>query len=1288
MNKHKNHGILHCHSEYSMFDGTMKVNTLAKKAKELDAPFVTLTDHGTLLGIPSFMAACREENIKGIPGVEAYFEEENDFIHHGHLLLIAKNWDGYIAIGKCVTQSNMRMDNGFPLMNLEILYKNLGPGSKGFNNVICCTACVGGVFSQILLTDDKIREKQHKLRSIQQNDKCCPPNAPEYIALCDKLNKYQAELNDISAEIKSKTELSKRTYKLELRSLKKFEGEEHDKLQTALNAKMARSEAAKKELPMLQKKKKELNTLVSEMKTKIKKYDAKIEKYNKTEAEIQALEDEKIGPDNAVNLAEQRLLQFIDIFGKDNIFMEMQYHGLTSEINAFTKLKLIAKKLGIRLVVSNDAHIMDNSEDEITKRHMLSTLRYCSRWEAKTPDLKEYYIKDDEQLKKATAPILNDEEFEECLRSLDYIDNVCTGEWNHELHYPKYIVSGREVNAEEELRQLSEKNIPLRYGSNFTDEHRERLNHELDVICSMGYADYTLIVQEYVNYGRSIGAKWRYNVGIRGSGAASIVNYLTGITNLDPMKYDLLFERYLNPERVSMPDIDIDMATTIREDIYEHVKHIRGDMAVCKISTVGTQLPNKCIRNTARILGLRDTGNSKEYNKLADAICKSIPSEGECWSSLKEQWKDNEKASEIIQYAPLLENTPIQLSTHAAGVIISDNDDVSDYVPLRYDEDAGWACQCDMVEAEKDMGLLKMDFLGSITLDVISECNRLIYERHGYCPNLDELPLEKAVFDMLSSGLTNGVFQLESDGMKDILTKFKPTCFEDIILILAAYRPGPMQYIPKIIDVKNKVKEPEYLIPQLKPILETTYGYPIYQEQIISIFHEIAGFSLGEADIIRRHMSKKHTEEFLKYHGKTIAGFIKSGMTEEQAEAFWTELIDFSKYAFNKGHAASYAKNTYITAWQKCYYPIEFYTATLCYCDNSDKIKMYVQEAKNKGIKFLAPDINRAGCNYEIVNDSIMLGFSAISGLNSQAELIVNARNMHSGWFRDFNDYCEYGVTDKVIMEHLIYVGAFDSLCDNRAALLSVLPEVLSYKETEKKAVKNLQVNPDSEKDVVELRNARNAIANIILPVEMADIQDRYEQEFKNVGFYITGHPLDMYPDPKQCRCKPLNRLTVGKCSVLGIISSIKECNTKKSEQMAFFTLEDKISAIDCVAFPSVWSAIKQNIYDGAVIKLSGRCEKRNDKLQIIVDKIEKVHKQPPQIIMCIPNLIAWQQQIYLMAKVYEKDEGLPLILYDRSMGEFRTTTMKLDEKIVGLGLPNVTIRIYDPRKNNYIQEY
>ena len=955
------HGILHVHSMYSINDSTQTPEEIVKRAKELGCQHITLTDHGTLLGIDSFMEAGEKYDINTVPGVETYLEDRQ------HLILIAKNYKGFQLISKGIREANahqyIRKIKGksmvFPIMTKDIL--NVFKGSE---DVIATSACIQGPIASILLRNFYIEKQIEKLRKKQ--DSCKDSfirflEADEkYKKICQNITAYKSDrtafakytkepykqgtekrkeqLSKIKDDLKNSNDLSeKKIFSLQskMEKLKKEIRDREDLIITATNT----VDFSNKKLDTLEKNKAKWKTIRDDHKSKK-------ERYEKIEADIKKIHTEN--EEELYREAVRAVKYYKSVF--PYFFIEVQYHGLEQEKIVMPLLLKIAKETNTPIIAANDAHMKDGSEESVVARQIVRYNYFSKHQKADSSDY-SLYLKSDEELIKSLCMVLPREDVLNAISNTKILEE-CKVIFPNEKHYPV-------CKSEKTFRELLEdaRNAKIKNGL-WDETYEKRLNHEIEVIESMGFVDYHMVVRDFCIAGRKLGVipknelscmpieykkalEWiemkNFSTGIgvgpgRGSAAGSLVCYLLGITNIDPIRYGLLFERFLNPERVTMPDIDTDIKTSLRPFLIRYVKQVHGEKSVCSIMTENTYAAKASIQMVGRdradeLYGYLPDTEQKEkkskYLKRVREITDLLPDNAGNLSSYDEmferQFKSDSEAELLWNRAKMIEGCISSTGIHAGGIVISDNDDINEYVPLAWKEDKQvWAAQRDMVRIEAK-GLLKMDILGLNTFDCTSDCLHMIKKNYGISINIDEIPFESEVFEEIySKGHTNNIFQFESPGMKKMLKDFMPSSIDDIILLVAAYRPGPMEFLPNLIDIKHGRKPLTYLTSELEPILSSTYGQIIYQEQVMQIFQKLAGYSLGQADLVRRAMSKKKEEKLLIERSafvygdseRNITGCVKNGINAESAEQLFDDMIDFAKYAFNKCSTRSALKET------------------------------------------------------------------------------------------------------------------------------------------------------------------------------------------------------------------------------------------------------------------------------------------------------------------------------------------------------------------------------------------
>ena len=899
-------------------------------------------------------------------------------------------------------------------------------------------------------------------------------------------------------------------------------------------------------------------------------------------------------------------LRYQKIFGEGNFFLELQDHGIPEQKLVNQGLVRMAKETGIELVATNDVHYT-YAEDE--KPH---DILLCIQTGKKIEDEDrmryeggQYYIKSEEEMRELFpyAP--------QALENTERIARRC----NVEIEFgvtklPKFDVP-EGYTSWEYLNKLCREGFERRY-PDAGEDLRERLEYELSTIHSMGYVDYFLIVWDFIRYARDHGIM----VGPgRGSAAGSIVAYCLEITSIDPIKYQLLFERFLNPERVSMPDIDVDFCFERRQEVIDYVVRKYGSDRVVQIVTFGTLAARGVIRDVGRVMDLPYA--------FVDSIAKMVPQELNITleralkmsQELKKSYEEDPQVRELIDMSMRLEGLPRHTSMHAAGVVISQKA-IDEYVPLSLGSDGSVTTQFTMTTLE-ELGLLKMDFLGLRTLTVIQDAARLAEKSAGHPIDINQIDYnDKAVLDSIGTGKTDGVFQLESAGMKSFMKELKPQSLEDIIAGISLYRPGPMDFIPKYIKGKNNVDSITYDCPQLKPILEPTYGCIVYQEQVMQIVRDLGGYTLGRSDLVRRAMSKKKGDVMQKerqnfVYGNPeegVPGCVSNGIDEKTANKIYDEMIDFAKYAFNKSHAAAYAVVAYQTAWLKYYYPVEFMAALMTsVIDNPGKVAEYIYTCRQMGIGILPPDINEGVGNFSVDGGNIRYGLAAIKSIGRPViESLIRERE-RGGKFRSLKDFIERmsgKEVNKRTIEHFIKSGAFDSLGGTRKQFMVVYVQLMDQVNQERKYSMTGQM---SLFDLVGEEEKAE------FDTQMPDVGE-YEKETRLsfekevMGVYLSGHPMEEYEERWR---KGITRTTLDfqldeetgrtrvhdgvKETVGGIIAGKTIKYTKNNKTMAFLTIEDLAGTVEVVVFPRDYEKYRQYLTEENKVFVRGRVSEEDD---------------------------------------------------------------------------------------------
>jgi len=921
-----------------------------------------------------------------------------------------------------------------------------------------------------------------------------------------------------------------------------------------------------------------------------------------------------------------------NIFGED-YYLELQNNGLPEQVMVNQKLITLSRELNIPLVGTNDAHYL-KKEDSYNHEILLciQTAKKMTDPDRMKFSTDEFYIKSPEEMADYFSAV------PEAIENTVKIADKCNFEFEFGVtKLPNYDVPKEFKTHEEYFYKLTWDGIEKRYGKDYGDEIKQRAEYELGIISKMGYIDYYLIVWDYINYAKSVGIP----VGPgRGSGAGSIVAYAIGITDIDPLKYNLLFERFLNPDRISMPDFDIDFSDERRQEVIDYVARKYGRDHVSQIITFGTMSAKSVIRDVGRVLDV-------PYGDV-DKIAKMIPFEVhmtldkalEQNRELKDEYENNETTRRIIDIAKGLEGMPRNASTHACGVVITKNP-VDTYVPL-CTNDGNVVAQYTMVLLE-ELGLLKMDFLGLRTLSVIANSLELIKKNRGIDVVFDEKMDDPEVYRLWQEGKSFGIFQFESGGITSFMKELKPDCFEDIVAGVSLYRPGPMDQIPRYIKGKLNPGHNEYTHPALEPILNVTYGCMVYQEQVMQIVRDLAGYSLGRADLVRRAMGKKKLDVMAKerevfIHGQVdeegnviVPGCVRNGIDEESADKIFDEMSEFAKYAFNKSHAAAYAVISYRTAYLKAYYKEELMAATLnSFLGNLDKIPIYIQDCKDMGIEILNPNINESETKFTVIDNKIRFGLGTIKNVGiSAVDSIVREREKN-GAYESFTSFCERikdESVNKKCIESLIKAGAFDDFGKTRATLLASFEAIVDTINNESR---NKIENQVSMFDLMEDKQ-ENIEKQKYLFIEKEEMETRelLSLEKEMLGVYISGHPLDKYRKSieRQSNISTINMMkineeveTVGEAisykdgqsvKFIGIISKVKKKFTKKNTTMAFVTVEDFFGSTEIIIFDGVYQKMSHIIVEDNIILIEGRLSIREDEpVKIVASSIKEFSEE------------------------------------------------------------------------------
>ena len=981
--------------------------------------------------------------------------------------------------------------------------------------------------------------------------------------------------------------------------------------------------------------------------------------------------------------ARQTALEYQEIFGKDNYFLELQDHGIPDQRLVNQQLLRMSEELHIPLVATNDVHY--TYEDDVAAHDIL----LCIQTGKKLTDENrmryeggQYFVKSPEQMAELFPYAL------QALENTHKIAKRCHVEIEFGVtKLPRFDVPSP-YTSWEYLNKLCYEGLDERYGDR-AEELKPRLKYELDTIQKMGYVDYFLIVWDFIRYARDHGIP----VGPgRGSAAGSIVSYTLGITQLDPIRYNLLFERFLNPERVSMPDIDVDFCFERRQEVIDYVVRKYGKDCVAQIVTFGTMAARGVIRDVGRVMDLPYA--------LCDSIAKMIPQELnitidkalEMNHELKTLYDTDEKIKELINMSRRLEGLPRHTSMHAAGVVISQKE-VDEYVPLSRAADGTIVTQFTMTTLE-ELGLLKMDFLGLRTLTVIDNAVRLVAKDTGR--KLDMLKIDyndRTVLDSIGTGKTEGVFQLESGGMKNFMKELKPQSLEDIIAGISLYRPGPMDFIPQYIRGKNNPETITYDCPQLQPILEPTYGCIVYQEQVMQIVRDLGGYTLGRSDLVRRAMSKKKAAVMAKerqnfvYGNKEedVPGCIANGIDEKTANKIYDDMTDFAKYAFNKSHAAAYALVAYQTAYLKYYYPVEFMAALMTsVIDNPPKVAEYILTCRQMGIRILPPDINVGEAGFTVDGKNIRYGLSAIKSIGRPViDAVVEERTL-GGSYRSLKDFIERLTgkeTNKRTIENFIKSGAFDGLGGTRKQFMMIYADIMDRIAHEKKSSMTGQMTLF---DLMGEEDKREY--EIQLPkVGEYDKEQLLAFEKEVLGIYVSGHPLEKYEalwkhvitnvtsdfalDEETGHSKVMdgNRAVIG-----GILTDKRVKYTKTNKTMAYLTVEDLVGTVEVVVFPKDYEKNLQYLNVDDRVFIRGRVSSEDDQSsKLICEKIFRFDEVPQELwiqFATISDYRAREKQLFDLLRNSDGKDYVVIYVRDgrsvRRLGD--NWTVRADESLLG----------------------
>lgn len=938
---------------------------------------------------------------------------------------------------------------------------------------------------------------------------------------------------------------------------------------------------------------------------------------------------------NDYEAAKKAAIEYRDIFGENNYFIEIQDHGYADQKRILPNLIKLSKETGIPLVATNDCHYIN--KDDAKMQNVLvciGTNHTVNEDNDMAFETDEFYVKSEDEMREIFSYV------PEAVDNTQKIADRCnmTFEFGH-TKLPAFEVPDGRDNVEY-FESMCKEGLYRRYGENPDKELWERLNYELDVIERMGYVNYYLIVHDFINYAKSVGIP----VGPgRGSGAGSICAYCIGITDIDPIKYHLLFERFLNPERVSMPDFDIDFCYERRQEVIDYVNRKYGEDHVAQIITFGTLAARAAIRDVGRALGMSYQDVDRVAKLVPTDLHMTIEKALTISSELKALYDTDPKVYELIDTARKVEGMPRHSSVHAAGVVIAP-EPITEFVPVAK-PDESVVTQFTMTTLE-ELGLLKMDFLGLRNLTAISDCEKAVRKK---IPDFDISKVpdgDPEVYAMLTKGAAQGVFQFESAGMRNVLMGLGPKSIEDLTAVISLYRPGPMDSIPKYLENSHHPEKVTYKTPLLKPILDVTYGCIVYQEQVMEIVRKLAGYSYGRADLVRRAMSKKKLDVMAQereyfVHGKfnengelELPGAVRNGVPEKIANEIFDEMSSFASYAFNKSHAAAYATVAYRTAYLKCHFPGEYMAAQLSsVLDNTDKVTEYISECQKMGLKVLGPDVNKSESGFIWDGEGVRFGLLAVKNLGRGIiNDIINERRMN-GKYKGFTDFCKrvYGrELNKRTLESLIKCGALDSFKVNRHQMLSGYESILSSIDAENRANVSGQISLFGN-----FEDKQDEEYNLPKEAEFS-LRELLNMEKETTGLYLSGHPMNEYSKvaeeigaSKVIEIKQISSEEGEKrVRLCGIVLSKKMKTTKSNDVMAFVTIEDVTGSLETLVFPRVLAENGGIINVNEVVVVDARLSSREDEeVKLVaenfltIDEAERIpfksvvykHRQPAQ---------------------------------------------------------------------------
>lgn len=1388
----------HVHSK-DQFEADNPVKLVSKRILENKQDAMYLTQYGVAAMTWAFKNEAHDNGLKFVPGVEAFYQDETLSYDNGlvkidetkpvsQIVLHALNDDGWKAISMAISSS--QSVDGKSYMSNETLKKHFGVGSFGHQNVVATTSGLKGILANILkeqtITEDIVKNIEETSKKKLGNYSDVHNNR-----LKEQIAQLKSELEESKVRLKAVRKEANAKFDKRIKLLEKIRENQGESSQafiesyTSLSEDRAKAKQAEAEIPEITLKNKRLNARIKAKEKELNAFLSIKEAYNQTQLEVDGIRSKVVSSEVIENKVKEKLLELNSIFGKGYLFAEIQNHGHVDEAIIYPKIVKIARSLNIPLIATNDVHILDNSEDEVIKRQILKSTKDANNpvWINATKDEEELYFKSSSEIKNWLEKNHPEDVVMEAMLNTLVITCLVSMKFEHPNHHPKFIDETNRSSLDIFMDLINE-GIKKKFPNGLDEEHQKRLDHEIHVMDSMGYVDYHLVVYDFNKYASEYDSipfekipeapveldalkKWKKEKGYetvvgltngtgRGSAVGSLVCDLLGITHLDPMKYQLLFERFLNPERVTMPDIDSDISRTVRPIVIEYVKRKYGEDCVAGILTQNAQAPKGAIRIAAKAYGLylhRNDANdngAKRFLSLGDKMAKEVPKTPgvhfdskmdeenpnslTVYEHLCEQFSDENKHVEtILKWAKNIEGCFTAYGAHAAGIVITDGTPVSEIVPTRWNKKLGmYTTQCDKKIAEK-VGMLKFDMLGLKTIDIVNDA---LWEvnKTGKVIDTNNLPLDdsKVYSEIFAKGKTDSVFQFESQGMKQMLKRFQPENFEDLIILVSMFRPGPLQYLDDVIEVKHGRKPLTFLCSELESILGATYGAITYQEQVMQIFQQLAGYTLGGADLVRRSMASKDIETLNKERSafvngdasRNIVGCVANGISESAANELFTQMTEFAKYAFNKSHAAAYAYNAYITGYLKHHYPAEFMMAAMRWAEkqgDKDPIPSLMAEAKSLGIEVLPPNINHSGVNFTVDNGKILFGLGSVASVGGSSKEIVEERKKRK--YEDFFNFFKRTNVPKDAVENLISAGAFDDFHDNRKAMLSILEDIKDIRKKQKDKEKTVYIletllpiceDFDTDEGIVQkqkelgfrvevkkvttraklekrIENAKKRIEEldeeynqISFPKNIKENSDeRLMAERKFIGAYVTSHPLDNYEDAEEMGIAPLKETNQNTKMIYGLISNVDIKNRKKDgKPMAFLTLEDKEASIKVNVWADSYTYMKDLIKVGAVVFINGYTRESEDTYSeneeesmsyvFTAQKITLAKKKQKGFLLTVSSMAvfhAFDEEDFISK--YRDITGVPLKIYDKKLNELREMKYKVNPNVSSY--PNVT---------------